>query len=99
MTTFNMVVSVVSMFILLVKSVMFVLHIFIPMISVVTHALLAALYAVSVYNQSRPDNSDPVLRSGSLPWYLNKGCSHANPGNKGYCIQARATFGVAIVMT
>lgn len=99
MTTFNMVISVVSMFILLVKSAMFVLHVFIPVISVFAHALLVALYTVSIYNQTRPDNSDPTRSSGSLPWYLNKGCSYATPGNKGYCMQARATFGVAIVMT
>ncbi|CZT16822.1 uncharacterized protein RCC_02656 [Ramularia collo-cygni] len=99
MTTFNMVISVVSMFILLVKSAMFVLHVFIPVISVFAHALLVALYSVSIYNQSRPDTSDPDLRSGSLPWYLSKGCSYADAANKGYCLQARATFAVAIVMT
>lgn len=98
MTLFNMVIALLSMFILLVKSAMFVLHIFLPVISVFVHALLVALYTVSIYNQSRPDNSDPVLRSGSLPWYLNKGCTHATSGNKGYCLQARATFALVIVM-
>lgn len=99
MTTYNMVISVMSMFILLVKSAMFVLHVFIPIISIFAHALLVAVYSVSIYNQSRPDNSDPTLRSGSLPWYLNKGCSYAEPGNTGYCLQARASFAVVIVMT
>ncbi|KAF2173113.1 hypothetical protein M409DRAFT_17062 [Zasmidium cellare ATCC 36951] len=99
MTTFNVVISVLSMFILLVKSIMFVLHIFIPALSVFVHALLVALYAVSIYNQSRPDMSDPDHPSPGLPWYLSKGCSYAEPGNHGYCLQARASFAVVIVMT
>lgn len=99
MTTFNMVISVVGLFSLLVKSTMFVLHVFIPVVSVLVHAALAALFMVSIYNQSRPDNSDPDLRSGNLPWYLNKGCSYAAPNNKGYCLQARASFAVVIIMT
>lgn len=99
MTTFNVVISVLSMFILLAKSAMFVLHIFVPALSVFTHALLVALYSVSIYNQSRPDMSDPDHRSPGLPWYLSKGCSYATAKNHGYCLQARASFAVVIVMT
>jgi hypothetical protein len=92
------VISVLSLFILLVKSSMWVLHIFIPVISVLVHAALFALYAVSIYNQSRPDLSDVQHRISGLPWYLSKGCSYATPGNKGYCMQARATFALTVVM-
>lgn len=98
MTNFNVVISVLSMFILLVKTTMFVMHIFIPLLSLLVHGLLIALYAVSVRNQSAPDMSDPQHPSPGLPWYLSKGCSGAKPENKGYCMQARASFAVACVM-
>lgn len=98
MTEFNVIITLLSMFILLAKSAMYILHIFIPALSVVVHALLVALYCVSIYNQSRPDMSDPEHPSPGLPWYLSKGCSYAEPGNKGYCMQARASFAVVIVM-
>lgn len=98
MTEFNVVISILSMFILLAKSAMFIMHIFIPALSVLVHALLVALYSVSIYNQSRPDMSDINHPSPGMPWYLSKGCSYATPGNKGYCLQARASFAVTIVM-
>jgi len=98
MTEFNVVISLLSMFILLVKSAMFILHCFIPVLSVFVHALLVALYCVSIYNQSRPDLSDPNSQQLSMPWYLQKGCSYATPGNKSYCLQARASFAVVVVM-
>lgn len=98
MTTFNVVISLLSMFILLVKASMYVLHCFIPALSVFVHALLVALYCVSIYNQSRPDMTDLEKPSPGLPWYISKGCSYATPGNHGYCMQARATFAVVIVM-
>ena len=100
MTQFNVVVSVLAMFILLVKSVMFVLHSFLPLLSVFVHLLLVALYAVAIRNQATPDLSDKSVPhlSKSLPWYLSKGCGFATEKNKGYCMQARASFGVSIVM-
>lgn len=103
MTQFNIVISVLSMFILLVKSAMFIMHGFLPILSVVVHALLVALYAVSVSNQSTPDlsNTDPKQVPNlqrHMPWYLSKGCSYATGSNYGFCMQARASFGVTIVM-
>lgn len=98
MTTFNVVIAVLSMFILLVKSVMFIMHTFVPILSLFVHALLVALYAVSIHNQSAPDMSDPDKPSSGMPWYLSKGCSYATPANHSYCMQARATFAVTCVM-
>jgi hypothetical protein len=100
MTQFNVVISVLSMFILLVKSMMFVLSTFIPLLSVVIHAILIAIYAVSVRNQATPDLSNTKVPnlSRNLPWYLSKGCSYATEKNKGYCMQARASFATTIVM-
>ena len=98
MTEFNVVISVLSMFILLAKSAMYVMHIFLPAVSVFAHALLVALYSVSIYNQSAPDLTDKKHPAHGMPWYLSKGCSYAEPGNKGFCLQARASFAVVVVM-
>jgi hypothetical protein len=98
MTQFNVVISLLSMFIMLAKAAAFVMHIFLPFISVLVHALLVALYAVSTYNQSAADMSDPDHPSPGMPWYLSKGCRYAEPGNHGYCMQARASFAVTVVM-
>lgn len=86
------------MFILLTKVTVYVMHWFIPLLSVIVHAGLITVYAVSLRNQSAPDMSDPKHPSPGLPWYLSKGCSYATPGNYGYCMQARASFGVTIAL-
>ena len=102
MTQFNVIISVFSMFLLLVKGTMFVLNAFLPILSIVVHAVLIALYAVAVHNQSSPDLSNPFGKvtnmSKSLPWYLGKGCSYATQKNKGYCMQAQASFAVTCIM-
>lgn len=87
-----------STFILLVKTTMWVMHVWIPLVSVVTHLALVILYSVSLRDQSTPDLSDPAHPAPGLPWYLSKGCKYAEPGNSGYCMQARAVFAVTIVM-
>ena len=100
MTQFNVVCAILSTFILLVKSTLFVLHGWLPILSVFVHALLLSLYAVALSNQSTPDLSNknvPRLQK-NLPWYLSKGCSFASDKNYGYCMQARAAFGVTIAM-
>lgn len=98
MTIFNVVISVLSMFVMILKSIMFVLHSWLPVLSVFVHAALVALYAVSIRNQSAADMSDPNKPSPGLPWYLSKGCSHATEGNYGYCMQARASYALTVVM-
>ena len=95
---FNIAIAVLSMFILLAKSTMFVLHTWIPLLSVLVHAAEVALYAVSLENQSTPDMSDPEHSSPGLPWFLSKGCSYADKSNYGFCMQARGVFAVTCVM-
>ena len=100
MTQFNVVCAILSTFILLVKSTMFVLHGFLPILSVAVHAIELSIYAVALSNQSTPDLSKknvPNLQK-NLPWYLSKGCSFASEKNKGYCMQARASWGVTIAL-
>lgn len=87
------------MFIMLVKFVLYALHIWFPFVSNVINVILTALYVVSIYGQAGPDNSDPRHPS-SVAWYLRKSCSYAEEsGNKQYCIQAQGTFAATVILT
>jgi hypothetical protein len=87
------------MFLLLTKTVMFILNIFLPPISVFIHCALIALYAYSTYAQSSSDTSDPQHKQGGAPWYLTRSCSQASSGEiEGFCEQAKAAFAMTIIM-
>lgn len=87
------------MFVLLTKTVMHVLHVLYPFLSFVVHAVLVALYAVSVHNQTAPDLSDPLHPAKGAPWYITHSCSLSGSDQiKGYCQQAKASFAVTVVM-
>ncbi|KAI9882490.1 MAG: hypothetical protein M1823_005762 [Watsoniomyces obsoletus] len=97
-TNWNLAISLVSMFTLLIAAVLHIMHIFYPILSLLSHLVLTALYAVSIYGQAGPDRSDPRHPSSS-PWYLTKSCSVAiEPRNEHYCNLAKATFAVTVVM-
>ena len=86
------------MFILLVKVVLFIMHMWIPLISVIINVIVIALWCFSVYGQAGPDHSDPEHPS-SIAWYITKSCSFAAPsGNKHNCEMAKASFAVSIFM-
>ncbi|KAH9822908.1 hypothetical protein Tdes44962_MAKER00736 [Teratosphaeria destructans] len=95
---YQIVISVLSMFLLLVKSVMYTMHCWVPLLSAFVSALEIVLYAIALRNQSAPDLSDSKYPNHGLPWMMSKGCKYAEPGNWGYCMQARASYGVTIVM-
>ncbi|KAG9249259.1 hypothetical protein BJ878DRAFT_590 [Calycina marina] len=98
LTHFNLVISVLSVFMLLVKAVMFIMHVWYPLLGVVTNAALTALWIVSAYGQAGPDHSDPEHTS-NVAWYIAKSCSYADPtNNKGYCLQAKGAFAATVVM-
>lgn len=86
------------MFMLLVKLLMFVLHIWVPLLSVIANVILVALWTVSVYGQAGPDYSDPEHPSAAA-WYITKSCSYAAPsGNYGYCMEAKGSFAATVLM-
>jgi hypothetical protein len=98
MTTFNTVISVLSLFVLLVKTAMYTMHFFFPALSAVVHAILVALYANALYNQTAGDYLD-TEHVARRPWYLTQSCkTYASPGNLGFCYQARASVYVTAVM-
>src|SRR5271154_6418972 len=87
------------MFIMLTKSIMYIVHVFPPILSVIIHAILIALYAVSVSYQIAPDMSDPEHPQPGAPWYITKSCSVAySKSNIGYCLQAKAAFACTVTI-
>ncbi|KAI9831130.1 MAG: hypothetical protein M1819_005218 [Sarea resinae] len=98
-TTYNMVLPVVSMFVMLTKPVLFFCGALPPILSFVVHAVLIALYAVALRNQAGSDMSDPAHPQPGAPWYLTKSCKvAAHHTNIHYCQQAKAGFAVCVVM-
>jgi hypothetical protein len=98
LTSFNLVISVLSTFLLLTKVTMHIMGIFWPIFSVMMHAGLVAVYAFSVYGQAAPDNSDPDHPTNGPCWYLTKDCNSVESDLVGYCKQAKSAFAVTIVM-
>lgn len=97
LTNYNLVISVLSMFFMLVKSIMYMVHVFPPILSVIVHCVLTALYAASVYYQASSDTSDPTRPQNGPAWYITKPCSVAHlESNIGYCQQAKAAFGATV---
>jgi hypothetical protein len=87
------------MFFFLVKSTMWLLKVFIPIFSLILHAALLSLWAYGIHMQTAPDTIDPQHQNKGLPWYLTKSCGILEDKiNKGYCMQAKASFAVSIVM-
>lgn len=88
-----------SLFLLLVKGIMFVTHVFLPVISVFLHSALIALYAISIRNQTAPDMTDPRKPQPGAPWYITKSCgAPVSPSLKGYCMQAKGAFAVTVIL-
>lgn len=98
-TNFNLVISVFSMFLMLAKSAMYILHVFPPLLSVLVHATLVALYTVSIVYQAGSDMTDPRRPQPGAPWYITKSCSVARDKSLvGYCQQAKAAFACSVVI-
>lgn len=98
LTDFNVAVSVLSMFVLLVKCSMFILHIWYPILSTLANLPIVILWVVSMYGQMGPDHSDPAHPS-NIAWYISKSCTYAHTNSTyGYCLQAKSAFAVTVIM-
>lgn len=98
-TDFNVVISVLSMFIMLVKPVLFFMRALIPVFSALVHILLVVLYAYSAYGQSASDMTDKDHPQKGAPWYITKSCGVVyDKSNYGYCQQAKASFAVTLCL-
>ena len=98
-TSFNVVIAVLSTFLLLVKAVLFVMHIWYPLLSALIHAALVILWIFSVYAQSASDMTDAKHPQRGAPWYITKNCSVAfDKNNVHHCRQAKAAFAVSVIL-
>ena len=98
-TNFNVVIAVLSVFLLLVKGIMFITHVWHPLLSVVVHVVLVALYGVSIHAQTARDMSDPEHPQKGAPWYITKSCGPpVDPAVHGYCQQAKAAFAITVLL-
>lgn len=99
LTKYNLVIGVLSTFILITKAPVHMLRIFYPPFSVFIHIALAILYIVSASFQGGKDMSDPRHPQSGPPWYITKSCGVAKrKGNVGYCNQAKTLFAFTILM-
>lgn len=98
LTNFNVAISVVSLFVLLVKMIMIIMKFFYPILGLIVSLSLTVLYAVSAYGQAGPDYADPKYPS-PVPWYIAKSCSVARPFNaEKNCQIAKGAFAATIYL-
>jgi membrane protein required for beta-lactamase induction len=98
-TQYHLVIGVVCMFFFLIKSTMWLLKVFFPIFSLILHTALLCLWAYGIHMQTAPDTIDPAHQNKGAPWYLTKSCNIVHdklPHN--YCMQAKASFAVSIIM-
>jgi hypothetical protein len=98
LTNFNVAISVLSLFVLVVKMTAIVMHIWYPLVALFFNIGLTALYAVSTYGQMGPDFVDPNHPS-PVAWYIAKSCTvAANETIQKYCRMAKGTFAATVIM-
>lgn len=97
-TSFNVVVAIFCTFVILVKLVMFIMHMWYPLLSTIANTIIIVLWCVSIAAQAGSDYSDPE-HPMPVAWYVAKSCDVARPsGHYGYCVQAKSSFAVSCVM-
>jgi hypothetical protein len=98
LTDFNVAISIISLFFLLVKLITFIMKIWFPIVSTLIHFSLVALYAVSVYGLVGPDYADARYPAPAA-WYLRYGCDMARPyGSYTSCQVAQSSLFLALYM-
>ena len=98
-TSYSVILAILSLFIQLMKGIMFICGVFYPLLSLIIHAALTALWAVSLHAQAGSDMTDPDHPQPGPPWYITKSCgAPISVGNQGYCKQAKAAFAVGICL-
>ncbi|KAL3464698.1 hypothetical protein BJX64DRAFT_88491 [Aspergillus heterothallicus] len=98
-TNWNLVIAILSTFMLITKFPLHILHILFPIVSVFLHVGLVTIYCVSASFQAGSDKSDPKHMQNGPPWYITKNCNVAvEKDNVGYCQQAKSLFAVTIIL-
>lgn len=87
------------MFFYLIKSTMWLLKVFIPLLSLILHMALLSLWAYGIHIQTSPDTIDPDRINNGPPWYLTKSCGIVEDKQiRAYCMQAKGSFAISIIM-
>ncbi|KAL4910613.1 hypothetical protein BDW74DRAFT_828 [Aspergillus multicolor] len=98
-TNWNLVISILSVFILITKVPLHVLGLLYPIILALIQIGLIVVYCVSAAWQAGSDTSDPEHPQNGPPWYITKNCNVAHDsGNVTYCQQAKALFAFTILI-
>lgn len=97
-TDLNVAISIISLFVMIVKLITFIMHVWFPIVCTFFYLALSALYAASVYGQAGPDYLDPDVPS-SVAWYIAKPCTvAANESVQASCRVAKGTFATTVLM-
>jgi hypothetical protein len=98
-TQYHLVIGVVCMFFYLVKTTMWLLHVFLPIFSLLLHIPLLIIWAYGIYIQTSPDTIDPEHTNKGAPWYIAKSCDIVEDKQvRSYCMQAKSAFAVSVIM-
>jgi hypothetical protein len=98
LTNFNVAISIISLFFLLVKLIGFIMRGYYPIIAVIINVALIALYTVSVYGQIGPDYADS-RHPAPAAWYFRQGCGIAKPyGKYRSCQIAQGSLAITLLM-
>ncbi|KAJ4310541.1 hypothetical protein N0V94_008397 [Neodidymelliopsis sp. IMI 364377] len=98
-TQYHLVIGVVCMFFYLIKVTMWLLHVFHPILSVLLHIPLLAIWAYGIHIQTSPDTIDPLRQNTGAPWYITKSCNIVTDKHvRSYCMQAKSSFAVSCIM-
>ena len=96
---YNLIIGVLSTFLLIVKFPIHCMHLFFPPIAAFIHGSIMILYIISARFQAGSDMSDPKRPQPGAPWYIAKNCNVAvHPSNINYCQQAKSLFAITIII-
>ncbi|RDA92943.1 hypothetical protein CP533_3864 [Ophiocordyceps camponoti-saundersi (nom. inval.)] len=98
LTSFNVAISIVSLFFLLIKLIGHIMRTWYPVFAVFVNIALVVLYSVSVYGQIGPDYADSRYQAPAA-WYFRQGCGLAKQYDKYQACQiAQASLAVTILL-
>ncbi|KAM0284261.1 hypothetical protein ACHAQH_002051 [Verticillium albo-atrum] len=99
LTDFNVALTLVSLFSLLIRMVLFIMKVYWPLIAVIFNILLTGLWTTSMYGQMGPDHADPE-RPSNIAWYISRSCAPAGGRHNAEksCRLAKASFAVTVLM-
>ncbi|KAL4961483.1 uncharacterized protein BDV14DRAFT_122691 [Aspergillus stella-maris] len=98
-TNWNLVISILSVFIFITKVPLHMLRLLFPIGHAIVQVGLIIVYCVSAAWQAGPDTTDPDHPQSGAPWYITKNCNVAHEsGNVTYCQQAKALFAFTILI-